>query len=353
MGDNAKQAGSMRRRGVGAAKEGRHIAWGGKTTGGSLRQRVNQPVSAPVGGRQRGTIAEMNVADGGVRLVRGHPHNLARGNQLSDVTIEHVGDSAPNPGKRSVVMSGASGASFGSGEERKAVGADGGDKGTLSENHEQRPGLSSGGSVAPRGRPSKPIRHKVAQVGDSSNAESRASDGRPFPVHKRAIAVPGEVLLLSIKIGRRDQPSEGAVGLPRRHGNPDGKEPMQLQVPGSLDGEMVTNKRGGGRGEGPAPRREGGRAAEPVLKGANSAEAKLTPIVIDVEGRDGSLASLSPLPTTDSGGEITSALVVPAASDLARKLTATIAFDERADGAGTGHQDTSVLGEGQIPNVRP
>ena len=120
-----------------------------------------------------------------------------------------------------------------------------------------------------------------------------------------------------------------------------------------LVGELVTHAPGGGRGEGPAPRREGGRAAEPVLKGANSTEAKLTAIVIDVEGRDGSLASLSPLPTTNGGGEITSALVVPAASDLARKLPATIAFDERADGAGTGHQDTSVLGEGEIPNVRP
>ena len=93
---------------------------------------------------------------------------------------------------------------------------------------------------------------------------------------------------------------------------------MQLQVSSSLDGEMVTNKRGGGRGEGPATKREGGGATEPVLKGANSAEAELTPIVIDVEGRDGSLTRLSPLPTTDRGGEIASALVSPTTSDLAR-----------------------------------
>ena len=90
-----------------------------------------------------------------------------------------------------------------------------------------------------------------------------------------------------------------------------------------------------------------------MIEGANRIKAQLASVVVSAEGRNRRFPGLRPLSSTDSGGEITSALVVPAASDLARKLTATIAFDERADGAGTGHQDTSVLGEGQIPNVRP
>ena len=100
-------------------------------------------------------------------------------------------------------------------------------------------------------------------------------------------------------------------------------------------------------------RREGGRATEPVLECANSAKAKLAPVVIDVEGRDVGLPSLGPLSSTDRGGEIPSALVVPTGSDLTRNLSATIALDERADGASAGHQDTSVLGEAQVPHVRP
>ena len=131
VGDNAKQAGSMRRRSVGAAKEGRNLARGGKTTGGSLRQRVNQPVSAPVRGRQRGTIAEMNVADGGVRLVRGHPHNFTRGDQVRDVAVDSVGNPVPDPRKGSVMASGAGSASHGGGKKGLAIGADGGDEGAL------------------------------------------------------------------------------------------------------------------------------------------------------------------------------------------------------------------------------
>jgi len=182
--DNAKQAGSMRRRSVGAAMEGRHLTRGGQRTGGSFRQRVNQPVSAPVSGRQGGTIAEMNVAYGGVRLVCGHPHNFARGDQFSNIPIEHVRNSAPNPGKRSAVVGSTGSAAFGSGENRKAVGANGGDKGTLVEDSEQRPGLGSGGSVAPGGRPTKPIRHQMALVGNGSNTETGAPNSGPLPIDK-------------------------------------------------------------------------------------------------------------------------------------------------------------------------
>ena len=87
--------------------------------------------------------------------------------------------------------------------------------------------------------------------------------------------------------------------MPRRHGDPDGKEPMELEVSSSLVGDVLNDQAGSGRGEGPAPRREGGGATKPVLKGANSAEAKLTPVVVNAEGRDGSLSRLSPLSATD------------------------------------------------------
>ena len=87
--------------------------------------------------------------------------------------------------------------------------------------------------------------------------------------------------------------------MPRRHGDPDGKEPMELEVSSSLVGDVLNDQAGSGRGEGPAPRREGGGATKPVLKGANSAEAKLTPVVVNAEGRDGSLSRLSPLSAAD------------------------------------------------------
>ena len=245
--------------------------------------------------------------------MRGHPHHLARGNELGDVSIEDVGDSVPNPGKRPVVVGGARGASFGSSEQRLTVGADGGDEGALGEDFEQSPGFRSGGGIAPRGGPAKAVGDKVTLAGHRSNPKPRASNGRPLAIDERAITVPSEVLRPRFKVRRRDQPGEGAVGLPRRHGDPNGKEPMKLEVPESMVRDVVSDQAGSGRGERPAPRREGGGATEPVLKSANSTEAKLAPVVINGEGSNGSLSRLRPLPATDRRGKVASALVGPAA----------------------------------------
>ena len=149
MNDDAKEAGSMRRRGIGAAKEGRDLARSSQAFGSSLSEAVNKPVGTPVGGREQGPVAKQGVADGVVRLVRRHPDNSARVDEVSNVAVGSVGNHGPHPSEGSVVVRGAGGASNGSGEEGLAVGADGGDEGAMDEHHEQSPSLSRSGNVTP------------------------------------------------------------------------------------------------------------------------------------------------------------------------------------------------------------
>ena len=149
MSDDAKEAGSMRRRGIGAAKEGRDLTRSSQAFSSSLSEAVDKPVGTPVGGREQGPVAKQGVADGVVRLVRRHPDNSARVDEVSDVTVGSVGNHVPHPSEGSVVVRGGEGASNGSGEEGLAVGADGGHEGAMGEHLEEGPGLSRSGSVAP------------------------------------------------------------------------------------------------------------------------------------------------------------------------------------------------------------
>ena len=149
MGDDAKKAGGVSRRGIGAAKEGRDLTRSSQAFGSSLSEAVDKPVGTPVGGREQGPITKHGVANGVVRLVRRHPDNSARVDEVSDVAVGSVGNHGPHPSEGSVVVRGAGGASNGSGEEGLAVGADGGHERAMGEHLEKGPGLSRSGSVAP------------------------------------------------------------------------------------------------------------------------------------------------------------------------------------------------------------
>ena len=52
MGDDAKKAGGMRCRSIGAAKKGRHLTRSRQAFGGGLSEAINEPVGAPVSGRE-------------------------------------------------------------------------------------------------------------------------------------------------------------------------------------------------------------------------------------------------------------------------------------------------------------
>ena len=52
MGDDAKKAGGMRCRSIGAAQKGRHLTRSRQALGGGLSEAVHEPVGAPVSGRE-------------------------------------------------------------------------------------------------------------------------------------------------------------------------------------------------------------------------------------------------------------------------------------------------------------
>ena len=252
MGDNAEKAGGMRSRRVGAAQKGRHLTRSRQAFGGGFRKAVDEPVGTPVSGREHRPIAEQDIPDGMVRLVGGHPDEVARAHEHINLAIGSVGNHAPDPSQRSIVVSGAGGASGGRGEEGLAVGADGGDEGAVDENLKKRPGFSRRSSVAPRRWPAEAIGKQVTLGGDSSDAKARAPDGSPFTIDEGAIAVPRDVLLASGVLGEGDNPGERASRLPERDGDPDSEQPMELEVPEPAVRNLVPHETRSGRRGGPA-----------------------------------------------------------------------------------------------------
>ena len=125
-----------------------------------------------------------------------------------------------------------------------------------------------------------------------------------------------------------DKPSEGALRLPRRDGNLDRKQAMELEVPEPLVRNLVSDQTSSGRRERPAPHREGGGATEPVIKSADGTKTELASIVVSGEGRNSSFPRLRPLTPTDGGSQVTPAHVSPAGPDSASSLAAPIPLNE-------------------------
>ena len=80
VGNHAQEAGSMSRGSVSASKEGGDLRRGSKALGGRLGEAVNEPVGPSVNGGEELAIAELRHADRFLRLVCGHPHELAGAN---------------------------------------------------------------------------------------------------------------------------------------------------------------------------------------------------------------------------------------------------------------------------------
>ena len=165
-------------------------------------------------------------------------------------------------------------------------------------------------------------------VGHSGNAETRAPNGRPLTIDERPVTIPGDVLRASDVVREGDKPSEGALRLPRRDGNLDRKQAMELEVSEPLVRNLVSDQTGSGRGGRPAPLGEGGGATEPVIKSADGTKTKLASIVVSGEGRNSSFPRLRPLTPTDGGSQVTPAHVSPAGPDFASNLAAPIPFNE-------------------------
>ena len=281
-----------------------------------------------------------------VRLVRRHPDHFARVDKIGHITVGSVGNHSPHPSKGPVMVRSTGGARHSSGEKRLAISADGGDKGAVDEHLEQSPSLSRRRSVAPGRWPAQAVGQEVAMVRDRSDAEASTPDGSPLPINERAITVPRDILRASDVVGEGDNPGKGTSRFPRRDSNLDSKQAMQLEVPKPVVGDLVPHETGSGRRGRPPFGGEGARAGEPVVEGADRLEAQLASIVVSAEGRNRRFPGLRPLSSTDSGGEVTSALVGPAGPDVASASAAPIALDERADGAGARDKNGPVSTRG-------
>ena len=88
-----------------------------------------------------------------------------------------------------------------------------------------------------------------------------------------------------------------------------------------------------------------------MIESANRSKAELASVVVGAEGGHRSFPGLRPLPPTNSGGKIASALVVPASSDVASQSSAAIAFDERADGTGARDEDGPVVANSLVGDI--
>ena len=64
VGDDAKKAGSMSRCGISAAQKGRHLTRSRQAHSGGLSEAINEPVGAPVSGREKRPVAEQGIPNG-------------------------------------------------------------------------------------------------------------------------------------------------------------------------------------------------------------------------------------------------------------------------------------------------
>ena len=147
--NDSQQAGRVRGSGISTAQQSSDAAGCPQVGGCGLGERINQSVGTPVDDSDLGAVPLQGFPDGGVRLMRRHPHKFATRHDGGEIVIHSVGDSGPDPGQRSGMVRSIARTSISRGNESLAVGADGGHERTAADDKLQRPGLGGRSGVAP------------------------------------------------------------------------------------------------------------------------------------------------------------------------------------------------------------